>query len=144
MKKIFLVGIFSMLSCGFFMMLPAQSYALNPAKFEHNYTGTWKLTYYCTDDWSGGNGTIMIDLQKVTTTGKVKDADVYYDNTGTYYPATGKIFKRDGIRRINLNYSTATDQIYKIKAKITPTSIRGKYIHNYEGCAFGGTVKASS
>ena len=141
MKKLLI----TLIACAFIFTVtaPTTVHALKPSKFKKTYDGTWELQEYCGD--GSGNGTIEITISKLTRRGKIKEASVWWSNTYTTYPATGKIFRRNGVRRIRLNYNTDYGKYY-IKAKITPKIIDGKYIHETYStdCHFWGYVDLES
>lgn len=141
MKKI----LFSLIICIFLFAtaLPSTVHALKPSKFKKTYYGTWELKEYCTDGTD--DGTIQITISKLNRKGKIKEASVWWSNNYTTYAATGKIFRKNGVRRIRLNYSNA-DAKYIIRGKITTKIIDGKYIHEYypTDCHFWGTVNLES
>jgi len=141
MKKaliILLAGVFF-----FTASIPCTVHALKPSKFKKTYYGTWVLQEYCTD--ASANGTIEVTISKLNRKGKIKEASVWWSNNYVTYPATGKIFRKNGVRRVRLNYST-TDGKYIIKGKITTKIIDGKYIHEYylTDCHYWGNVDLES
>lgn len=125
------------------LMLPQASHALKAKNWEGYYYGDWVYTNDTCNTGLSAEGAIYISLDDVTTKGKIKSATVYFDNNGVTYDATGKIYRKNGKNKINLNYSI-DDYSLKIKGRLYKNTwrIKGKYYHETlsTGCQWGGTV----
>lgn len=134
MKRIITLGVASVLS-----LAPWLGQAADYSKFEGKYTGTWDDTYDSCGD-TEQDGEIIINLLKISSTGKIKNATVRYDDDAKIHATSGKVFTRNGRRRIRLSYG-GDGYTYIINAKLTnKKKINGQYDHEYAGCEWGGTI----
>lgn len=128
----------------FSLALPFSTQAINGSRWEGRYEGTWTNTYSndCFD--AGATGDLVVRLLKVKNDGTISSATVKFSD-GSLLDATGSIYKKNGIRRIRLNYSFDETTDYRIKGKLTgDRKIKGSYVHADSSCepGWGGTVKA--
>ncbi|OGY86390.1 MAG: hypothetical protein A2233_00535 [Candidatus Kerfeldbacteria bacterium RIFOXYA2_FULL_38_24] len=144
MKKIVSwVGIFVFCATLGYSFIPQTASAVNVKRWQGRYLGTWDDTYdNCTGDLSQ-DGTIIIRLIKTKKNGKITSAAVFFsDDTSDRIDAKGKIYTKNNVRRIRLNYLHDYGS-YAIKAKLTnKKQIIGRYDHNNLSCTWGGTINA--
>lgn len=148
MKKL-LIFTLPLLALCFF--LPQTSHAMKVKKYKHAYSGTWENTYNdC--DYTSNTGYLEIKIKKIKKSGKIKEAHVWFSNTGTYMEAKGEVYKYNGVKYISLEYQeNGWDyDSYLITGTITANYIDGYYDHytlypysSYYGCYWGGTAVAS-
>jgi len=147
MKKLFLLATPLLLLCFF---LPQNTHAMKVKKFKHSYYGTWENTWssYGTP---GNTGYIEIKIKKIKKTGKIKDAHIWFSNTGTYMQAHGKIKKVNGVKQITLHYEENGWDYddYVFTGTITAAAISGDYDHystyySYEPYSWGGTAELTN
>ena len=120
-------------------LAPLLSHAADYSRFEGKYVGVWDDTYDSCGD-TDQDGEIIINLKSIDTDGTILNATVKYDDDAKIHATSGKVFKRNGRRRIRLSYG-GDGYTYVIKAKLTDKKkIKGKYDHEYSGCEWGGTV----
>ena len=143
MKKIMLLAIPLL---AFLILLPQTGHAMKVKRYQHAYWGSWDQTY---DDCGtpSGTGYIKIKLKNIKRTGRISSAHVWFDNTGNYMEAKGRITKNaDGTKHFRLKYQEngwAYDN-YVITGTITKNKIVGEYDHSStvynDSCPWGGTV----
>lgn len=146
MKKLFLLAIPLLAFC---ILLPQTSHAMKVKKFKHAYYGTWVNTYDSLYT-PGYTGDIEIKIKKIKKSGKITDAHVWFDNTGTYMQATGAITKANGVKTLSLIYQENGWEYdyYTLYGTITAKTINGYYDHyttyyDSNGYSWGGTIALS-
>ncbi|MDP3971248.1 MAG: hypothetical protein Q8P90_06205 [bacterium] len=123
-------------------MLPQSAEAIQAHKWEGPYKGIWDDTYdYCGGD-TNQDGNITIRLKKIQKSGKITNASVFFsDDTADRLDATGKIYFKNGKRKIRLKYLQDSGT-FVINGRLTAKKgIVGKYDHT-TNCSWGGTVNA--
>jgi hypothetical protein len=124
------------------MVLPQPAGAIVPNKWEGRYEGPWDDLHDSCGD-TEQDGTITIKLKEIKQDGRITSAAVFFDDDAQErLDATGKIFFKDGKRRIRLRYLKDSGD-YVIKARLTDKKkIRGSYYHSAGSCIWGGSVEA--
>lgn len=139
MNKMITIGVASLLT-----LAPFIGQAADYSRFEGRYIGAWDDTYDSCGD-TEQSGEIVINLKSIDTDGTILNATVKYNDDAKIHSTSGRVFKRNGVRRIRLNYGSDNDgTTYVIRAKLKNNrKIAGRYEHEYSSCAWGGTVKLS-
>ncbi|MFA6475080.1 MAG: hypothetical protein WCV88_02645 [Patescibacteria group bacterium] len=127
--------------------MPMSAYAFVPSNLEGRYNGDWELLDGGLCYTAGATGNIVIRIVDMDANGTINDARVKFSDEAQT-PAelgTGRIFMRNGVRRIRLNYDIAGYDRY-IKGRLTRTrKIKGNYYHaaSDDSCIWSGSVSAS-
>ncbi len=134
MQKVIYAGLTALLT-----VLPFAATAADYSRFEGRYVGSWDDTYDTCGD-TAQDGDLIVNLKTILSTGKITSATVKFDDDTRILASGGKIFRRNGVRRIRLEYGGAGED-YVIKARLTDKrKIIGNYEHEYAGCSWGGTA----
>lgn len=121
------------------LLVPQLVMATDYSSWLGKYGGVWDDTYDNCGD-TNQDGVLYIQLKKISQTGKIREATVRFDDENKIRSTSGKVFKRNGVNRIRLNYGS-DGATYTIKAKLTSQRVmKGRYDHVYSGCEWGGSL----